>query len=162
ARAISSVVPERLPDLVTRLSAAIESATGATIEENIRQGYEELVRQYEPSDRIVLVGFSRGAYTARCIAGVIFRCGLLRREHMRFVPEVIPLYRRRTRASPTRLVDPRFVHPGPTRVHVLALWDTVASLGLPMWGWWFRIGALWRNLPLDTNPVPISDHVYHA
>jgi hypothetical protein len=29
-----------------------------------------------PGDRIFLIGFSRGAYTVRCLAGVIARCGI--------------------------------------------------------------------------------------
>lgn len=162
ARWVVSALPGWFPDIVNRMLKVLEAATGASIEENIEQGYREIVRQYEPGDRIFLVGFSRGAYTARCIAGVIARCGLLRREHIRFVAEVITLYRRRTGASPTPLVDAKYVHAGPPRVHALALWDTVASLGLPLWGWWFRIGALWRNLPLDTDPAPVCEHVYHA
>ena len=161
ARGIVSSLPAWIPDIVSRCFTAIEGATGATIEENIEQGYRELVRLYEPGDRIVLVGFSRGAYTARCIAGVIARCGLLKRDHIRFVPAAIALYRRRTRHSPQPLVATAYTHADP-RVHVLALWDTVASLGLPLWGWWFRVGALWRSLPLNIDPAPVCDHVYHG
>jgi uncharacterized protein (DUF2235 family) len=162
ARAVASALPAGIPDFTNRSIKLIEGATGVSIEENIAQGYREIVRQYEPGDRLFLVGFSRGAYTVRCIAGLISRCGLLRREHLRFVPEVVTLYRRRTASAADRLVDPRYVHDGSVRVHVLAVWDTVASLGLPMWGWWFRVGALWRNLTLDTNPASVCDHVYHA
>ncbi len=38
--------------------------------------YAEILRHYEPGDRIYLFGFSRGAYTARCVAGVLRLCGV--------------------------------------------------------------------------------------
>lgn len=138
-----------------------ELATGAGLLENVEQGYREIVRLYEPGDEIWLFGFSRGAYTVRCIAGVIGRCGLLKPEHIRFVPDVLLLYRRRPAYAGSGLVAPEYVYPD-VKIRFMGLWDTVASLGLPLWGWWFRVGALWRNQSLDNNPAGICQHVYQA
>lgn len=156
----------RVTALWGRLRMLLELATGAGILENITEGYAEIVRRYEPGDRIYLVGFSRGAYTARCIAGVIARCGLLRSENARYAADVVQLYRYRDvrdgGIAPVR-DDPRLFHPpGSVTVHALALWDTVASLGLPLWGWWFRVGNLWRNDALDTSPAAVCERIYHA
>jgi uncharacterized protein (DUF2235 family) len=43
----------------------------------IVRGYTFISRQYEPGDSIHITGFSRGAYTARALAGMIAKVGLL-------------------------------------------------------------------------------------
>jgi uncharacterized protein (DUF2235 family) len=52
------------------------STTGTGISRNIADCYEAIVKHYEPGDRIYLFGFSRGAYTARCVGGVLGLCGI--------------------------------------------------------------------------------------
>lgn len=52
------------------------SATGTGITRNIIDCYEAIIRLYEPGDRVFLFGFSRGAYTARCVGGVMSLCGI--------------------------------------------------------------------------------------
>lgn len=51
-------------------------ATGMGITSNIIDCYAEIIRRWQPGDRIYLFGFSRGAYTVRCLAGVLKLCGV--------------------------------------------------------------------------------------
>ena len=51
--------------------------TGMGLSEHCREAYAFLASNYSPGDQIVLLGFSRGAFTARSIAGLIGRIGLL-------------------------------------------------------------------------------------
>ncbi|MGU3423088.1 phospholipase effector Tle1 domain-containing protein [Methylobacterium sp. D54C] len=51
-------------------------ATGLGITRNIIDCYAAILRVWEPDDRIYLIGFSRGAYTVRCVAGVLSLCGI--------------------------------------------------------------------------------------
>ena len=56
----------------------VSQATGLGITGNIIDCYEALIRLYRPGDRVFLFGFSRGAYTVRCLAAVIAKCGIPR------------------------------------------------------------------------------------
>ncbi len=56
-------------------------AAGLTINQSIEAGYAALASRYEPGDRILLFGYSRGAYAVRSLAGFIGRIGLLRSRH---------------------------------------------------------------------------------
>lgn len=54
----------------------LSSATGLGITHNIMDCYEALLYLWRPGDRIFLFGFSRGAYTVRCLGGVLGLCGI--------------------------------------------------------------------------------------
>jgi uncharacterized protein (DUF2235 family) len=51
---------------------------GFGLDENIRAAYEWLIEHYEEGDEVFLFGFSRGAFTARSLCGLLSNCGLLR------------------------------------------------------------------------------------
>jgi uncharacterized protein (DUF2235 family) len=54
----------------------VSQATGLGITQNIIDCYAAIIRLWRPGDRIFLFGFSRGAYTVRCLASVICLCGI--------------------------------------------------------------------------------------
>jgi uncharacterized protein (DUF2235 family) len=54
----------------------VSQATGLGITMNIVDCYAAILRMWQPGDRIFLFGFSRGAYTVRCVAAVISLCGV--------------------------------------------------------------------------------------
>jgi len=58
------------------ITKLLSSVTGRGITTNIADCYEFIINHYRPGDRIWLFGFSRGAYTARCIANVLMLCGV--------------------------------------------------------------------------------------
>lgn len=62
--------------VVDRLKAVAGSVAGLGISSNVVDSYEAILKHYEPGDRIYLFGFSRGAYTARSVAGVLNLCGV--------------------------------------------------------------------------------------
>ena len=57
-------------------------ATGEGISENIREAYGFLANNYDLGDEVFLLGFSRGAFTARSICAMINRVGLLTAQGM--------------------------------------------------------------------------------
>jgi uncharacterized protein (DUF2235 family) len=115
--------------------------TGAGIDKNIQDAYRFLVHNYAPGDEIHLFGFSRGAYTARSVAGLIRNAGLLTRRHADLIPKAYRLYR--TKAGPdcarARAFRRDFSHPdlsaAPAGVGIsmVGVWDTVGALGIPLY-----------------------------
>ena len=83
-----------------RLARALDRALGGTmgfgLEATLAEAYRFLVFAYAPGDEIHLFGFSRGAYTARSLAGLIRNCGILERRHAEAIPLALALYRART------------------------------------------------------------------
>ena len=70
-------------------------ATAHGISDNIREGYEFIATNYARGDEIYLVGFSRGAFTARSIAGMIGGVGLLTKDGLPYLAEVFEDYEHR-------------------------------------------------------------------
>src|SRR5215831_8053950 len=82
-KAILSIPGEQLPrydDGVGSDGTAIEKLLGAAMGQGlhgkIKDGYTRIADVYEAGDDIYIFGFSRGAYTARSLAGMIAVCGL--------------------------------------------------------------------------------------
>jgi len=63
-------------------------AFGRGVAEHMREAYSFICANYVDGDEIVLVGFSRGAFTARSVAGMISDLGLLTREGMEFYYQI--------------------------------------------------------------------------
>jgi len=116
---------------------------GFGMSHNILDCYRFLVEHYTPGDRLYLFGFSRGAYTARSLAGLIRNAGIIDRhkhpdpkQRERLIRAAYKLYRNRAHATAPksiRAVDFRATHAHPeVRITCIGVWDTVGSLGIPV------------------------------
>lgn len=85
-------VSEGVLDAATHL---IGGALGKGLDYKIVRAYEFLALNFDPADRVFIFGFSRGAYTARCLAGLIRWMGILRRDAAGMAFEAMALYRSR-------------------------------------------------------------------
>jgi uncharacterized protein (DUF2235 family) len=63
-----------------RLKETVQQMFGFGITRKIIDCYVGIIGAWEPEDRIYLFGFSRGAYTTRCLAHVLELCGVPRNE----------------------------------------------------------------------------------
>ena len=68
---------------------------GHGIRQNLGEAYTFLMNNWEPGDRVFVFGFSRGAYTARALCGMLYRVGLLRPGSENLVPYALRVYARR-------------------------------------------------------------------
>jgi uncharacterized protein (DUF2235 family) len=150
---------------------------GYGLSENIRDGYRWLAANYRPGDEIFIFGFSRGAYTARSLAGLIRKCGILRPPGTAEVRNTQEQFFRRSANG--NLVQRAYdlyrdkkIHPDSpeanafrasvaqeARIKFIGVWDTVGSLGIPLTGVPFgRDYFQWH----DTELSKIVDYAYHA
>jgi hypothetical protein len=104
------------------------AATGDEIKENVRDAYMFIVNNWIQGTEIYLFGWSRGAYTARVVSGLISDVGLLRKTGVDyfgpmfeafFDPDVV------TRSVVPESQFHRIV------VECVGVWETVGSLGVP-------------------------------
>ena len=112
----------------------IGGAIGAGLERNIVQGYEYLANQYEDGDEVYILGFSRGAYTARSLVGMIRNCGLIYPKHLALrVAIAYGIYRTRDdKADSTTAKLFRRAFSREIKIKFIGVWDTVGALGIPL------------------------------
>jgi uncharacterized protein (DUF2235 family) len=136
---------------------ALGGGLGQGLIARIVRGYTFISRNYEEGDKIYVTGFSRGAYTARALAGLICAKGLLspliaaeddKKRAYRNASAVWYEWRRETLGGDQDLLDhlqefahdlPHFLFepPPPARrtqpppIEAVAVWDTVGALGIP-------------------------------
>ena len=65
---------------------------GFGVKDNIEEAYTWLSTHYQRGDRIFVFGFSRGAYTARALTGMLRTVGLLRPGADNLTPYALKLY----------------------------------------------------------------------
>lgn len=130
----------------------VGGGAGEGLDRNIKSGYQWLAKNYRPNDNIFLFGFSRGAYTARSLGGMITSCGLLDLSDATITPaegwqrvdSVFDCYRARAdkskfKALSTHLFSELAFHNKPaaepiamsTPIFFIGVWDTVGALGIP-------------------------------
>jgi uncharacterized protein (DUF2235 family) len=131
--------------IAQRLSRWIALAFGTDLEAKVLTAYAHLMEVYQPGDRLFLFGFSRGAYTARVLAGLLYSLGLLHAGNAQLLPYIMRLFRGTPSARDSHaywhVLDKfrwSFARDIPDRhdqrcsVHFMGMWDTVSSVG---WIW---------------------------
>lgn len=126
-------------------------AFGWGLDAKVKQAYQFLAQAYQPGDEIYLFGFSRGAFTARSVAGMIRKCGIVEDTSTEGINRAFDLYRKRGKRNhpdaphiraARREMSPRFATSdtdmawrGDTSrlvaISYLGVWDTVGARGIP-------------------------------
>jgi len=121
----STALPKRLLDRTRGL------LFGYGLVENLRQMYQELANLYSgPDDQVFLFGFSRGAFTVRALAGLLYRCGLPNQESADLDARFARAWELYQPMREDELATEQF-RQGQRKclVHFLGIWDTVKSYG---------------------------------
>ena len=179
ATAIQTLAKDKKPQILfynqgigtrDKVDKLLGGAFGKGIDQDIQDAYRFLSLNYEKGDEIYLYGYSRGAYTVRSLAGLIYCSGLPNRKNIREVPRAYEIYRKRTKPGEvsipqtTEAINFRQENGGRVPITFLGCWDTVGSLGIP---------DLLSELPVDewinekynfhdTSLSPIIQNARHA
>ncbi|WP_299589847.1 DUF2235 domain-containing protein [uncultured Tateyamaria sp.] len=119
--------------VLTKPKLVLGLVAGLGLETNVLRAFEFLCKNYRKGDRIYLFGYSRGAYTARALAGFINDFGLVEPDEFHLVSPVFKAWRRlrkhdpRVKHAKLRMLEKAFrmTHPP---IRFLGLWDTVSSM----------------------------------
>jgi uncharacterized protein (DUF2235 family) len=113
------------------LNRLLDGAFGEGLLQKIMDGYTKIAHVYETGDQIYLFGFSRGAYTARSLAGMIANCGLPTGQFTdNCVTQAFAAYRDPTNRAKI-LAGLGACGLGDAAIEMVGVWDTVGSLGIP-------------------------------
>lgn len=104
---------------------------GRGINRQIRRAYGYLASRYRTGDKIFFIGYSRGAYAVRSLAGVIDLVGLLKAEHAnsRNIRTVYRHYQMAPHSDAARTFRDLYCHDS-TPIEMVGVWDTVKALGM--------------------------------
>ncbi|MBP2161264.1 MULTISPECIES: DUF2235 domain-containing protein [Asticcacaulis] len=91
--------------LTNELTKLLGGAFGNGLDQKIEAAYRFLVSNYNPGDDIYIFGFSRGAYTARSLCGLVRKCGILKRSQFDKTPRAMELYRNGEHPSAPAMVE---------------------------------------------------------
>ncbi|KAL6908743.1 hypothetical protein GGI43DRAFT_393525 [Trichoderma evansii] len=175
-------------------SNAIDTFTGGAfglgLSERVRDAYSYLCVNHMDGDEIFLVGFSRGAFTARSVAGMVGNLGLLTREGLEYFYPIFkdmenwnndgykdefpgqPFDNKPKGPNAAAIYRERLEKLGYTRVYqengdlikikAVCVWDTVGSLGIPKISWLEKLGIHPSNDEYRWHDTSLSDRIEHA
>ena len=143
--------PSKFTKFGQAVSQNIDMAIGHSVGAGVQRAYDFLVDTYRTGDRIFLFGFSRGAYSARALAGMLHWAGLVRRELKHLAQLAWTVYADK-QFKACRKFRSSFANGRSIPIHFIGTWDTVSAFG------WF---ANYKTLP-STSEIPNVCHVRHA
>jgi uncharacterized protein (DUF2235 family) len=162
------------------ISRVLGLAIGNGMRENLGEAYRYLMGVWEPGDRLYIFGFSRGAFTARALAGMLYRVGLLRPGCENLVQYAVNVYARnrgrdadlsrdegwkridRFSAAFARRTDRTRVIP----ITFIGLWDSVKAAGILGWDltWPYTLqlpnaATVWHAVSIDEKRRPYREYL---
>jgi uncharacterized protein (DUF2235 family) len=146
---------------------------GIGINEEVINAYQWLVEHYEANARLFIFGFSRGAFTARSLAGFISKCGLLKSGSPVSLKQLYGRYRQGGTPKSVRALakvadesqlsqEDKWIkkYSRPIPIWFQGVWDTVGALGVPL-PWFPKVSK--KDFAFLETDLRINDtHAYHA
>jgi uncharacterized protein (DUF2235 family) len=153
---------------------ALGGAIGLGLKKIIQEAYAFVVADYVENDEIYIIGFSRGAYAARALAGLIGASGIQRRQNaevfevawrhyrvapsVRGQPEAGAAKDQKTINDYAGLAHEQLFHDTRT-IKCVAVWDTVGSYGIPAGIGLAPLARYYTLVTLGFHDTSFGDHV---
>ncbi|KAF8868076.1 hypothetical protein CPB84DRAFT_1451507 [Gymnopilus junonius] len=115
---------------MSSVTKTIDEMFALHLDAHVMGGYEFLMQNYLTGDRICLFGFSRGAYTARSLAGMLHKVGLLPAGNFQQVPFAYKMYTRADDVGWNNQPSSRRRFCTDVSIEFIGVWDTVDSVGI--------------------------------
>ncbi|KAG1748599.1 hypothetical protein EDB19DRAFT_1682574 [Suillus lakei] len=136
--------PGVVSPMFTWLAKILDEAFAWYLDVHVMEGYKFLMDNYRPGDKICLFGFSRGAYTARALAGMLNKVGLLPKSNVQQIGFAYVAYKQTGVQADALAAGFKQTFSRDVKVEFVGVWDTVQSTGV----------LLSRNLPFtDSNTL---------
>jgi uncharacterized protein (DUF2235 family) len=115
------------------IKSVFQLATGHGLDADILGAYAFICRHYEEDDAIFLIGFSRGAYTVRAVAGMIHLVGLLPPDQLNIAEYALRSYKQASDEDDFSIAwhFSKIAGAREARITFLGVWDTVTSVIVP-------------------------------
>ena len=133
------------------INAVLDMAVGSGLGVHIKDAYKFLMQNYHDGDRICLLGFSRGAYTVRCLAGMLHKVGLLPASNGSQINFAYKFYKDDTPEGWKMSAGFKKTFCTDVTVYFVGVWDSVSS-----------VGFIPRTLPFSTSPTNNISYFRHA
>ncbi|TFK34711.1 hypothetical protein BDQ12DRAFT_726579 [Crucibulum laeve] len=146
---------------------ALDYAFAWYLDEHVMDGYKFVMQNYRVGDKICIFGFSRGAYTARALGGLLYKVGLLPKDNEAQIPFAYKLYKREDEPGLELCAGFKQTYCQDVKVEFMGVWDTVASVGvvmsrtLPFTNSNSSIKTFRHALSLDEHRTKFRPNSYH-
>ncbi|KAH8992428.1 hypothetical protein EDB92DRAFT_1797303 [Lactarius akahatsu] len=124
------IQPGVVSPLFSWAAEMLDEAIAWYLYQHVMDGYQFLMQNYNVGDKVLLFGFSRGAYTARALAGMLHKVGLLSKDNIEQIPFAYKLYKADDNTDLSQGFKATFCREVP--IEFVGVWDTVASVGVIM------------------------------
>ncbi|KAH8120082.1 hypothetical protein DFH11DRAFT_1558243 [Phellopilus nigrolimitatus] len=153
--------------LSNKVSKTLDEMFAWNLDSHVQSGYEFLMQNYTAGDKIAIFGFSRGAYTARALAGMVQKVGLLPTYNHAQVPFAWAMYIREDKDGLNNSVLFKKTFSVDVAIDFVGVWDTVASVGmtnkeLPFVGGNAAIRVFRHAMALDEHRAKFIPNFYQA
>ncbi|OBZ79069.1 hypothetical protein A0H81_01440, partial [Grifola frondosa] len=123
-------VPEVATPMMAKFEKTMDEMIAWNLDAHVMGGYEFLMQNYEAGDKICLFGFSRGAYTARALAGMIHKVGLLPACNHQQIPFAYKMFTKADEKGWKQSTAFKKAFSMDVDIEFIGVWDTVCSVGL--------------------------------
>ncbi|KLO20100.1 hypothetical protein SCHPADRAFT_817269 [Schizopora paradoxa] len=152
--------------LTIQFSKTLDEMFAWNLASHVQGGYEFLMQNYTAGDKISIFGFSRGAYTARALAGMLQKVGLLPASNLQQIPFAWAMYAREDADGLLNSEGFKKTFSIDVDIDFVGVWDTVCSVGLtnkelPFVGANSAIRVFRHALSLDERRVKFMPNFYH-
>jgi len=159
-------IPQIAKPMMAKFHKVLDSMVGVHLNAHVMGGYEFLMQNYEAGDKVFLFGFSRGAYTARALAGMIHRVGLLPKCNHQQVPFAYKMYSRNDETGWRQSAAFKRAFSIDVDIDLIGVWDTVGSVGmipkrLPFTTFNTHVKAFRQALALDEHRVRFKPNFFN-